>query len=91
MSLALGDEPLNKLLLNALQMHKTHKNRPTVQSGQILAAIDARQMDFRAHTPCLVEIEPSLVKSAEIVDHSHLKIKRIVAFQVETLVTFNGV
>ena len=90
-SLALGDETLNKLLFNALQMHKTHKNRPTVQSGQILAAIDARQMDFRAHTPRLVEVKPSLVKSAEIVDHSHLKLKRIVAFQVEALVTLHRV
>ena len=72
-------------------MYKTHENRPTVQGGVVIAAIDARQMDFRTHAPRFVEIEPSLVKAPEIVNHSHLKFKWIVAFEVEALVTLHRV
>ena len=88
---AFGNETLDKMLLDALQMHKAHENRPTVQCGEVIAAIDARQMDFRTHAPCLVEVEPRLVEPAEIVDYSHLKFKWIVTLQIKALVALHRV
>ena len=72
-------------------MHKTHENCPAVQGGEVIAAIDARQMNFRTHAPRLVEVEPSLVKPTEVVNHSNLKLKRIVALQIEALVALHGI
>ena len=53
--------------------------------------VDARQMDFSAHALRLVEIKPSAVKAPDIVEHSHLKLQRIVAFQVKALVALHGI
>ena len=89
--LAFGNEILHKPLLDALQMHKAHEDRSSVQSGEVVAAVDARQMDFGPHAPRLVEVEPGLIEATKIIDDRHLKLQRIVALQIEALVALHGI
>ena len=53
--------------------------------------VDAGQMHLRSHAFRLIKIEPRTVEAPEVVKHRHLKLQRIMAFQIEALVALHGI
>ena len=85
------DNVLRKLSLQALQMHKTDVRHLAMKRGQIFAHVYARKMNNATLPTQLVEIHPSRIKTAEIINHRHLKFKWKICLQEETLKTLHGI
>jgi len=90
-ALALTDDKFNGGSLQVLHMDKSHVDGLANDPGVVQAPVDARQFDRGPLPLRLVEIDPGMVKSAEVVDHRHHEFEGIVRLQVEALEALDGV
>ncbi len=87
---ALVCDPVGRLALHLMQVHKAQVHVGPAQGGQVCAMVDAGRVDLPAQHAGFVHVVLRSVEPAEVVDHRHHELQGKIGFQEKALKAFHG-
>ena len=82
---------ISHFLFETRQQYKSQIDHGSLNGVEHFAVVHAGQLNLCPAAPRFVHVHPRTVESPEIIHHRHHKLKRVVGFQVEALITFNRI